>query len=163
MVLALSVACGKSNVEPGAAAPASVPAATPLPPGVTQNLTKSAVAPLGFIDNIGPVGDPAKQKVVQVSGDAALAITGWAVDEPKKAPAGGVDLVIDGVPYSAHYGTERTDVATHFKRPAYANSGFELRMAAGQINKGPHAVSMRVISSNRKSYYEGPVIPFTVN
>ena len=90
-------------------------------------------------------------------------ITGWAVDDPKKMLAGGVDVVIDQVPYSAHYGSERKDVATHFKQPAYNASGFELMIAPEQLPKGQHSVFLRVISNDKKSYYQGPVIQFVIS
>ena len=37
-----------------------------------------------------------------------------------KGLAGAVDIVVDQVPYAAKYGTPRTDVADHFKRPDFA-------------------------------------------
>ena len=155
LALAVLISCGPD------AAP--VPAAKPLPPGISQNLTRSELAPLCVLDNIGPVADPAKQKSVQVSGDATFGITGWAVDEAKKLPAGAVDVVVDQAPYSAHYGSERKDVANHFNQPEYRNSGFELMIAPGQLAKGQHSVSIRVISNDKKSYYQGPVVQFAVN
>lgn len=165
MVLGISLSCGKKDDESegtGPAANTTAPAAKPLPPGLTQNLTRSDVTTLCVVDNIGPVADPAKQKTVQVLGDKTFGITGWAVDEPKKTTAGGVDAVIDQIPYSAHYGSPRKDVATHFNQPAYEASGFELMIAPGQLSKGQHSVSIRVISNDRKSYYQGPVIQFAV-
>jgi len=33
----------------------------------------------------------------------------------------------------------------------------------GQLAKGSHSVSVRVIANDKKSYNEGPVIQFTVN
>ncbi len=160
---AISVSCGRKDVDAGGTAGATTPVAKPLPPGTTPNLTRSDLAPLGVLDNIGPVADPAKQKAVQVAGDTTFGITGWAVDEPKKAAAGGVDVVIDQTPYSAHYGSPRKDVASHFNQPAYDNSGFELMIAPGQLSKGQHSVSIRVISNDKKSYYQGPVVQFAVN
>jgi hypothetical protein len=158
VVLAVSFSCGKQAAELTGTVTAKA-----LPPGITQNLTRSDLTPLCFLDNIGPVSDPAKQKSVQVSGDTPFGITGWAVDDAKKVTAGGVDVVIDQVPFSAHYGSERVDVATHFKQPEYQKSGFELTIAPGQLAKGQHSVSIRVISSDKKSYYQGPVVQFAVS
>ena len=156
LVVFFSISCGTRDVE-----------RTPPPPvwapGISQNLTRSAAAPSCVLDNIGPVANPAAQKPVEVSGATAFGITGWAIDEANKAAAGGVDEVIDGTPYGAHYGSVRTDVATHFNQPEYRNSGFELMVAPGQLTKGPHSVSIRVISSDKKFYYQGPVVQFTVN
>ena len=137
------------------------------PPGLRESArisrTRSATAPSCVLDNIGPVSNPAGQKSVEVSGTTTFGITGWAIDEANKTTAGGVDEVIDGTPYSAHYGSPRTDVATHFNQPGYRDSGFELIVAPGQLTKGPHSVSIRVISNDRRSYYQGPVVQFTVD
>lgn len=154
---AVFVSCGKQD----GGTPHS--AATPLPPGISQILTRSGPATLCFLDSIGKVKDPDKQNSVQVSGDTTFAIAGWAVDEVHKTLAGGVDLVIDQTPYSAHYGTPRKDVATHFNKPEYEPSGYDLAIAPGQLPKGQHSVSVRVISSDKKSYYQGPVVQFAVN
>jgi hypothetical protein len=150
------ISCGKKDVE-------RTPPPPSWAPGISQDLARSAAAPSCVLDNIGPVANPAGQKSIEVSGATTFAITGWAIDEANKTTAGGVDEVIDGTPYGAHYGSPRTDVAAHFNHPDYRNSGFELMVAPGQLAKGPHSVSIRVISSDKKSYYQGPVVQFTVN
>ena len=160
----VSFSCGKKDAETTGTAPAAANhAPPPLPAGISQNLKKNAGEPVYIFDNLGSVKYPAIQKSIQIAGDTAITTSGWTLDESKESPAGGVDVVIDQTPYSARYGLERTDVASHFKRPDYTNSGFLLTMAPGQLNKGPHSISVRVISSDKKSYNEGPVIQFTVN
>lgn len=151
--LAVLISCGTTDAPP----------AHPWAPGISQNLDRNPAVTSAVIDNIGPVANPAAQKTVEVSGAATFGITGWAIDEPNKAPAGGVDAVIDQAPYSAHYGSPRPDVATHFSNPGYSNSGYELMVAPGQLTKGPHSVAIRVISSDKKSFYQGPVVQFSVN
>src|SRR5579871_1978059 len=122
--LAWSSSCGQKEAPAtGSTAPTSAPTPPPLAPGVSQNLTKNSGAPLYNFDNLGPIQYPAVQKSNQVAADAENAVSGWALDQ-SKALAGGVDVVIDNVPYAARYGTARTDVADHFKRPDSANSGF---------------------------------------
>jgi len=148
--------CGTKDVE-------HTPPPPTWKPGISQNLARNPAAPSCVLDNIGPVSNPAAQKFVQVSGATPFGITGWAIDEANKSTAEGVDVVIDQAPYSAHYGSERTDVAKHFNQPNYQNSGFELTVAPGQLAKGPHSVSIRVIASDKKSYYQGPVVQFAVN
>ena len=161
---AVSFSCGKKDAETTGTAPAAANhAPPPLPAGISQDLKKNAGEPVYVFDTLGPVNYPAVQKSIQIPGDAAIAASGWALDESKTSPAGGVDVVIDQVPHSARYGLERTDVASHFKRPDYTNSGFQLAMAPGQLSKGQHSISIRVISSDKKSYNEGPVVQFTVN
>jgi hypothetical protein len=161
LAVVVSISCGKKDVEGTGSAPAAAP--PPLPAGISKNLTKSTTAPFYNFDSLGPISFPAVQKSNQLSGDAEVSVTGWALDESKKGTAGGVDVVIDQVPYSAQYGDPRKDVAEHFNRPDYVNSGFHLVLARGQLTKGPHSVSVRVISSDKKSYNEGPVVPFAVN
>ena len=157
LALAVLTSCGTKDAEhPTAPSPAWAP-------GISQNLTRSAATTSCVLDNIGPVANPAAQKYVQVSGATAFQINGWAIDDASKTTAGGVDLVIDQAPYSAHYGSERKDVAVHFNNTGYTNSGFDLTVAPGQLSKGQHAVAIRIISSNKKSYYQGPVVPFAVN
>jgi hypothetical protein len=130
---------------------------------MSQGLAHSDLVPLCFLDNIGAVPNPAADKSIHVPGEKAIAFTGWAVDEPNKGAAAGVDVVIDQVPYSARYGTERADVSQHYKIPAYRNSGFQMTMAPGQLPKGPHTVSLRVISRDKQTYYQSPTWPFAVD
>ena len=156
--IASLISCSQERVATGTS-----PDSKPLPAGFTGNLTRSDVTTLAIVDNIGPVSNPAAQQHVEVSGDKTFGITGWAVDDPKKALAGGVDVVIDQTPYSAHYGSSRPDVAAHFNQPAYGSSGFELMIAPGQLAKGQHSASIRVISNDKKMYYQGPVVQFAVN
>jgi hypothetical protein len=150
-VLISSVSCGsKTNTLSWA-------------PGISQNLPRSPATPSCVLDNIGPVSNPSMQKTVQVSGSTAFPISGWALDDTTKATAGGVDVVVDMTPYTAHYGIARSDVAAHFSQPGFTNSGFELTVGPGQLSPGPHSVAIRVIASDKKSFYQGPVVQFAVN
>ena len=157
----ISISCGSK--EGGGAAPPSSAPPSPLPPGISQNLTRDSAKPSYNFDSLGTIRYPAVQKSNEISAATANVITGWALNQTEKGTAGGVDVVIDQVPYNAHYGSARTDVADHFKCPDCTNSGFQLNLAPGQLTKGPHTVSIRVISSDKKSYGEGPPVQFTVN
>jgi hypothetical protein len=137
-------------------------AVAPLVPGNTPNLTPSKVAPMYHLDAIGSSVNPTAAKSFELFGDKSILVMGWAIDGPTKTLAGGVDVVIDQAPYSAHYGTGRTDVAGYYKRPDYEKSGFELTLPPGQLTKGDHSLSIRIISSDRKSYYQGEVVKFTI-
>jgi hypothetical protein len=169
VAMALTISCGKKDVEPRSAAPtqsaapaAAAPAAAPLTPGMSKSLKRNPEPPFYNFDYLGPIHYPAVQKSPQVPGDDEVMITGWAADPSKKSLAGGVDIVIDGVPYSAGYGTDRSDVANHYNTPDLAKCGFQLRLARKQLTKGPHAASVRVIAQDKKSYNEGPTVQFTV-
>lgn len=162
---AATFSCGKKEGETAGTAPAAArrPAPPPLPAGTTQDLKKNTGDPNYVFDSLGPVSYPAVQKNIQISGDASNMINGWALDPSKKSVAGGVDIVIDQVPHSARYGIERSDVSIHFKRPDYINCGYLLTLEPGQLAKGQHTVSVRVITNDKKSYNEGPTVQFTVN
>jgi len=167
LAFTLAVGCGKKN-EPAAktsetTSGAAVPAPPPLPPGMSTHLKRNPGAPFYNFDSLGPINFPAVQKSNQISAEAAVGITGWAADPSKQFLAGGVDVVIDGIPYSARYGTDRTDVAKHYDKPEFAKSGFQLLLAPRQLTKGAHGVAIRVITHDQKSYNEGPLVPFMVN
>jgi hypothetical protein len=163
LAAAVSSSCGKKDADSSGAAPAASSTPTPLTAGISQNLVRKDGAPFYNFDSLGPIQFPAAQKSNQISSDATNVISGWALDISNKGLAGAVDIVIDQTPYSAQYGVERADVAAHFNRPDYAKVGFQLVLAPTQLSKGPHTVSVRVISSDRKSYNEGPVVQFMVN
>jgi hypothetical protein len=97
-----------------------------------------------------------------VSSSQDLLVSGWAIDEPNKALAGNVDVVIDGVPYGARYGVPRKDVADYFKEPACEKSGFQFSILAGQLTKGTHKVLVRAVASDGKSYVASPEITLVV-
>ena len=152
----LSISCGNS-------APRKEAAAEPLrPTGVTQNLPQRPVGTKYYIDNIGPVSNPAADRPVHVSSSQDLLVRGWAIDEPNRALASNVDVVIDGVPYAARYGVGRNDVAAFFKEPAYETSGFQFSILAGQLTKGPHKFFLRVVANDGKSYVASPEIALVV-
>ena len=88
-------------------------------------------------------------------------MSGWAVDGKAESLAGGVDVAIDGSPfYKAEYGVDQQDVAKALRVPGYAKSGFSFVLHAARFPKGKHAISIRVIAADKKSFTEG--FPLTV-
>ena len=86
-------------------------------------------------------------------------IAGWAVDQEAKTAAGGVEFVIDGTPLAAQYGKPRPDVATAYGVPAYANAGYSIALTAEEFAPGAHTAFVRVLSNDRKSFWEvGPYV-----
>jgi FkbM family methyltransferase len=140
----------------------AMPAGKP-PLGLSRELVRSELASACIFDYIGSVVNPWAVESIHVSGDAPLQFMGWAVDEPNRSAAGGVDVVIDDAPYSAVYNGSRPDVADHFKTMACLNSGFRLVLAPGILAQGQHVVSLRMIAHDRKSYYQGPALTFTID
>jgi hypothetical protein len=118
--------------------------------------------PMTVIDQIGTTRSPFGAGSVHVSASDELRVSGWAVDHPSRAAAGGVDVVIDRTPYPSTYGATRDDVADYFQRPAYRESGFAAGIPAGAIVKGEHALTLRVVASDGRCYYQSRPIPVTV-
>jgi hypothetical protein len=131
------------------------------PNGITQTLAKRPGGPSWNIESVGANNRAWESKSFELPAHQELAVSGWAVDSESKKAAGGVEMVIDGAPYAAQYGGERPDVATFFGRPECADSGYVMKLPAGQFAAGSHAMFVRVLSSDRKSYWE--VGPYTLN
>ena len=115
-----------------------------------------------MIDQIGAARAPFGNGSVRVSSADELRVSGWAVDHPSRAAAGGVDVVIDRTPFPSTYGATRDDVAEYFQRPAYRDSGFTAGIPAGAIAKGEHALTLRVVASDGRCYYQTRAIPVIV-
>jgi len=145
----LALSCSSNQV--------GLPAAT----GITQNLTRNAGTTLYWVDEIGGIGNPYGSKSIRVSAVGEFTARGWAVDKQSQTPAGGVDIVLDNIPYGASYGLDRLDVADGQKVAAYRQSGWQFSMPASRL-KGTHALTVRIVSNDRKSYYEIPTLTLSV-
>lgn len=148
--LAVIISCGRSEAP-------SKPSVEPN--GLSAHLTRIDGPPIYSIEKVGDTGPPGPG-IITISQDAQFAVLGWAVDRAAKVAAGGVDVVIDGKPYAAVYGDVRTDVADHFKIPAYGPCGFKFSVPAAAFDKGIHHFVVRVINSTKTAYWED--IPFAV-
>ncbi len=116
--------------------------------------------PLIAIDRIGSDGAPFDKGAVRVRG--AFRVEGWAVDRESGSAAAAVDVVIDQTPFQGFYGFERLDVSDYFARAAYRESGFTADIDKATLSKGPHRLSLRVVSSSRGCYYESPGMPIEI-
>jgi hypothetical protein len=155
LLLVLALSCEESGNSP-------VPDTKPLPAatGLSQGLSATPANPLFVVEKIGPTVYPNSSNPIQMVAAGEFTIVGWAVDPEAQSAATGVDVMIDGVPYSATYGIPRQDVADRYKVPAYVRSGFSFSMPADLV-KGARTVSIRVIAAGRKSFYPSP--DFRVN
>jgi hypothetical protein len=163
MVLILP-GCGPSSEAPHTAestpaAPAAPPA---LPPGVTlpakgitADLTKLTSQPVYNLENVGDIRDPFSKQPINISQSGDLTLTGWAVDPLAKAGNGGVEIAIDGAPVVIKTRLPRSDVAKSLGTPSYADSGFLFTYPAVALSKGPHELKVRILSNDKKSYWEG--------
>ena len=146
--------------------------APPLPPSAsvapvessdkTKALTRSAQAPTYNLELVSGIPNPLSGARLAIHKTDILKIEGWAVDGSAHDQAGGVEVRVDGKPYQAQYGNNRPDVATAYHVPSYQKSGFILALPASQVGTGKHTLSIRVISHDSKSYFEGVTVSFEV-
>ena len=112
---------------------------------------------------IGVTNAPFSGAPIHVPGSGGFKVVGWAVDRPRESTAADVDVVIDQTPFETIYGSDRGDVVAAFGRPAYLQSGFATEIPTDTISKGQHALAFRVVSSNRRCYYQTPSRPIVVD
>jgi phosphoglycerol transferase len=128
----------------------------------TLSMGTCGTQPLMTIDQIGPARPPFDE-TVHLSRSGELKVVGWAVDKPHGAAAGGVDIVMDRALFPSTYGLSRDDVAKYFNRPEYRQSGFVASVPPGKLTKGEHELSLRVVSSDSRCYFESPGISLTID
>jgi hypothetical protein len=135
-----------------------------IPNGSTAALPRLAGNPFYALDGIGDFSQPYSKlpAMATVAVEERVTVSGWAADGASRALAGGVDVVIDGLPFVAQYHLDRPDVATYHRVPAYAKAGYELSIPASLFGLGKHSVAVRVISSGGSGYLEGPTLPFEI-
>ncbi len=83
-----------------------------------------------------------------------IKISGWAIDSNSEDVAGGVVAVIGGKSFKAKYGLERQDISDKYGSQ-YKYSGFETIIPVKSIGSGMHELSVKVVSSDKKSFYVG--------
>lgn len=130
-----------------------------MPPatGITQSLARRPGAPMWNIEAVGSILNAWEKKTFEVTGPGVVNIVGWAVDQEAKAAAGGVEFVLEGVPYRAEYGLSRPDVAEAYKVAAYSTAGYCYRFDTRQFAPGKYVLSVRVLTADRNGYWEvGP-------
>jgi hypothetical protein len=155
MVLMLLAGCSQPAARPeGGDAPKATATDTPT-------MTKRPGGPLWNVEYVGAVLEAYKRTSYEVPAHGELDIGGWAVDQDAKVGSGGVEIRIDGVPYAGEYGKPRPDVASLFNQPAYANAGYVIKIKAEQFASGPHTAYFRVLSNDRKSFWEAG--PYTIS
>jgi hypothetical protein len=130
--------------------------------GPTSSLQRSAGPPTFYLDVLSGIALPMTHPSVSVGASADLSGSGWAADDQNKAPAGGVDIAIDGQPFRTQYGAERPDVAAHFNLPAYTKTGFQFLIPGGTFSAGNHKLTVRVISSDGKTYRESDPLTLVI-
>ncbi len=154
----LLISCGHAGSE---SAPVSAVEVKLQANGASAALPLVQGMPRLSVDQIGDVVEPLGKPPVVIAAGGDISSTGFALDEHAHSLASGVDIVIDDLPFTAHYGTYRPDVAAYFKMPEYANSGYQFTVPAKFFGKGKHTLTVRVVSGDGKSYRESP--SFTID
>ncbi len=108
------------------------------------------------VDQIGESRAPWTAGGAQIRRSRDSKVSGWAVDGPKRAPAAGVDVVVDRMVFPATYGTHRDDVAQYFRQPNYRDTGFTATIPANAIPPGEHFLSIRVVTADGRCYFQSP-------
>jgi hypothetical protein len=144
--------------------PALVDGPAPAAPGagLSPGLARRAGVAAFTLDHAGAAGDPLNQQPAVTPAGKPTVFDGFGLDPVAKAPAKGVDVVIDGKAYGTAYGATRADVAAYFKTPALAGVGFRTTVPAADLAAGAHTVVVRVITADGKAYDESPPIAFSV-
>jgi hypothetical protein len=114
------------------------------------------------VSQIGFSNAPCDQPGAHAPAVEDFKVYGWAVDHPNRAPATGVDVVIDRLVFPSTYGAYRNDVAESYRRPNYRDTGFTAIIPANTLPAGEHWLSLRVVSSDGGCYYQSPGVRLTV-
>jgi len=83
-----------------------------------------------------------------------IVIKGMAIDKPRKTAAAGVYVKIGNQFFETNYGQNQRAFADRSKNPKYLKSGFTITIPKAKIKNGDYDVSLCVVSSDRKTYYE---------
>ena len=142
-----------------AAAPALTLSMAACPP--TASLAPM-VSVADQVDLVGESRPPWGADGARIRRSQESKVAGWAVDGPRRAPAAGVDVVIDRAVFPTTYGTHRNDVAQYFKRPAYRDTGFTAIIPANALARGERWLSIRVVTADGRCYFESPGVRVTV-
>ena len=130
-------------------------AMTPCPP-------TASLAPMvkveDQVDQIGSSRAPFGATPASIPLTEDSKVSGWAVDAPNRAPASGVDVVIDQMVFPSIYGTHRNDVAQYFGRPNYRDTGFTTTIPANALSRGEHWLSLRVVTADGRCYFQSPAV-----
>ena len=148
-------------VDPMAIAPPQAVVAAPTE-GMSAGLAKLRGLPGISLDQIGAAADPLNRKPAVTPGAQPTVFAGFAFDPLARAPAKGVDVVVDGRVYGSAYGASRIDVASYFKAPGLTAVGYTMTLPANALPQGEHRVLLRVVAADGKGYFESPNYPFTV-
>lgn len=136
--------------------------AVPLTLSMTACPPTASLAPMvkveDQVDQIGSSRAPFGATPASIPLAEDSKVSGWAVDAPSRAPASGVDVVVDRMVFPSVYGAHRNDVAQYFGRPNYRDTGFTATIPAKALSRGDHWLSVRVVTADGRCYYQSPAV-----
>jgi hypothetical protein len=93
-----------------------------------------------------------------------VAVVGWAIDNQAASPATTVFIDLDGQPFQqAVYGDDSPQAAAALGSTRYAKCGFDAILDTTRLARGPHLLTVRVVSADgRRLYAPGPPLEFVV-
>jgi hypothetical protein len=91
-------------------------------------------------------------------------VVGWAIDEPAASPAKTVFIDVDGQPFQeAVFGDDSPEAVSALGSSRYARCGFDAILDTTRLTRGPHQLTVRVVSADgQRLYWPGPPLEFVV-
>lgn len=122
-----------------------------LPP--ISQLKKSEKNTHAFIKTINDKNAAKDKQPFRIT-ENKITIKGMAIDKPRKTAAAGVYVKIGDQFFKTDYGQPQRAYAERAKNMKYLKSGFTLTIPKNKIENGDYDVSLYVVSSDKKNYYE---------
>jgi hypothetical protein len=93
-----------------------------------------------------------------------VAVIGWAIDDQAGLPATTAFIDVDGQPFQqAVYGDDSPQAVAALGSLRYATCGFDAILDTTGLARGPHLLTVRVVSADgRRLYAPGPPLEFVV-
>lgn len=149
IISVLSFGCGKDADDGTQPKSSPVAASSPIDPKSLVDVKSEGT--LLFDEIAGQAPKPGVPITIKTP---SFVVRGRAIDQVTKSVAGGVIINVEGKDFVANYGAPRPDVAANLKSPDYVNSGFTASIDTSALGKGKHTLVFRVVTSDRKGYYQ---------
>src|SRR5262249_38964721 len=127
----------------------------------TRGLPACSASTASNLEWVGDTSASPAPASIRLSGD--FVVSGWAIDKRARTIAGDIDVAVDSAIVPSLYGTDRPDVARYFDTEAYRASGFVARLTRTDVASGTHILSIRILASDRRCFYQGPAVSIVVN
>jgi hypothetical protein len=126
--------------------------------GESDALERVQTATPWYLDELGPVQNPLRRPSVTVPPMEPLLVAGWAIDQQNARPAAWVEVVVDGQPFRIDVRVPRGDVAAAHGDVRYLRCGFRATLPGTCVPAGRHTLTVRVVVSGGRRYYQSPLL-----